>query len=102
MPTGREDEGDPEVAMNWSDATPWISIAISLGTVAYYAGAWTERGRATDTRIKELREHVDSSAAGQGKRIGKSEDHIAVLLDWKARAEGAAERDRDLSGVVRR
>lgn len=87
--------------MNWSDATPWLSLAVSIGGIAFYAGAFYERGKATDKAIADLKHDMKESAKDQGGRIGELETKVDNLEKFEARVEGA-ERERDLSGVVRR
>lgn len=52
--------------------------------------------------IDELKKDMKESAKGQGERLGEHRADIKMLLDWRSETRGAAERERELSGVVRR
>jgi len=84
--------------MNWSTAIPLVS---AFGAVFAAGMAW---GRliAIDKRLADLRNDLKDSAKEQGVRIGAVEEDAKVLKHWHARVEGAEDRERELSGVVRR
>ncbi len=52
--------------------------------------------------IDSVKADAKESAKDQGKRIGDIETDLGGLLKWQAKVEGGDERERDLSGVVRR
>lgn len=84
--------------MNWTDFIP----PVTLLAVVYAAGQHVADSRAVRRELASMREDMKESAKGQGQRLGALEDRTKVLEDFRARSEGAAERERDLSGVVRR
>jgi hypothetical protein len=83
--------------MNWATAIPLVTL---LGVVFMSGVAWAKLS-SVEKRITEVRDAMEKSAEKQGIRIGSLEDEISVLKHWQAKVEGAEERERDLSGVVR-
>lgn len=67
------------------------------------AARFEERLSGFTDALKGIRADMKESAESQGIRLGKNEDSIAVLQDWRARMEGAEARERELemSGAVR-
>ncbi len=84
--------------MNWAASIPLFSAF----TVVFLAGGVWAQVRAMRLALDKLEARLDASAKAQGERIGRNEDEISVLKHWQAKVEGAEERERDLSGVVRR
>ena len=100
--------------MNWSDL-----IVPAVGTAIGAAGAYFALDKrqavsearlsvqldalkeATGTALVDIKTEHMRSAAGQGTRLEKLGKDVETLMDFKARTEGAAEKERDLSGVVR-
>lgn len=78
----------------------WGLIIFGLGLVAS-AGAYLLRLVVFD-RLDRLEARVEQKAKDHGDRVHAVEDRAAELEKWRERAEGASERERDLSGVVRR
>jgi hypothetical protein len=78
----------------------WALIIFGSGLVAS-AMAYLLRLVVFD-RLDKMETSMKESAKDQGVRLGKGEDRLAVLEDWRAHVEGAEERERELSGVVRR
>lgn len=101
--------------MNFADLiVPAASTAIGAA-VSYFAldkrqavseARLTERiaalEKASDKANADIKAEHIRSAAEQGKRLGTGEDRLKVLEKFQAKLEGAEERERDLSGVVRR
>lgn len=54
------------------------------------------------TALADIKAEHIRSATSQGDRIGVVETQVDGVMKWQAKMEGAAERERDLSGVVRR
>jgi hypothetical protein len=77
----------------------WALIIFGAGLVAS-AIAYMLRLVVFD-RLDKFESAMKESAKDQGTRIGKGEDRLAVLEDWRARTLGAEDRERDLSGRVR-
>ncbi len=84
--------------MNWATAIPLVTL---LGVVFTAGVAWAKLSSVQES-IGKLEARLDASAKSQGERIGKNEDEISVLRHWQAKIEGAEERERDLSGIVRK
>lgn len=84
--------------MNWATAIPLVTL---LGVVFMGGVAWAQLGN-VQRRITEVRDEMRTSAKDQGTRIGEVETNVGGLLKWQAEIKGAEQRERDLSGVVRR
>jgi hypothetical protein len=100
--------------MNWSLLIGFAAIGITVVGAAF---AVVLRQAVSEVRlseqIKALEKSSDKafadmkaehmrSATEQGTRLGTGEDRLKVLEKFQAKLEGAEERERDLSGVVRR
>lgn len=79
-----------------------IGELLALLPIVFFAGAFYAKAKAHDKTLAELKAEHMRSATEQGTRLGDLTDKVGTLLDWKARTEGAADRERELSGVVRR
>ncbi len=78
----------------------WALIIFGAGLVAS-AGAYLLRLVVFD-RLDRLEKRVDDKAEASGLRIHAVEDRALELEKWRERVEGGEQRERDLSGVVRR
>lgn len=79
-----------------------IGIARAQAATAARLGAQLEALKeATGHALTDIKAEHIRSAADQGTRLGSLRDDVGTLMDFKARTEGAADKERDLSGVVR-
>lgn len=84
--------------MNWLEAIPLVSVI----AVVFMAGGVHAQVKAMRAALDDVKKDMKESAKDQGKRIGDIETDVDALVKWQSRVEGAEEKERDMSGVVRR
>ena len=78
----------------------WPLVIFGLGLVVS-GGAYLLRLVIFD-RLDRLEARVEQKAKDHGERTHAVEDRVTDLEKWRAKVDGADEKERDLSGVVRR
>jgi hypothetical protein len=82
----------------------FVTLVGAAITIAFMSGKVMSSLDSVIKMIGAVEVEMKRSAESQGSRLEALRDDVGTLMDFKARTEGRAERDREveMSGVVKR